>query len=67
MCCEGENYLILKNLEERYVKDKNGWVLAAYEIQYLLIRDARSVPKSIINKFETLLLELGFVYKDYLL
>ena len=58
------NYLVLKNLEEHYIKDRRDSVIAAYEIQYFLTRDAKNVPKRIIKKFESTLLELGYIYDD---
>lgn len=59
------NYLVLKNLEERFVCDFNDKVIAGYEVQNYLTRSAREVPEKIFDKYNKALSKLGFVFDDH--
>lgn len=60
-------YLIIKNLEEDYVRDKNGIVLAGLEIQKYLSRPATNVPSYVLSKFSEELKRLGYYSMDTLI
>ena len=63
------NFLILKNLEENYIRGKNNCFDAGIEVQKFLTRHINhSIPESIINKrFPIELKKLGYFVKDYLI
>ena len=59
-------YLILKNLEEHYIRDSKGVVLASLEIQPYLTKEAVDLPSSVFEEFENELNRLGYYTTDRL-
>ncbi len=57
-------YLITKNYEEDYIRDKEGIVLAGLEVQKYLTRPATDVPYRILTSFRKELNRLGYYSKD---
>ncbi len=60
-------YLIIKNLEEEYIRDSIGLVRAGLEIQPFLKRSAKEVPSEILSKFQMELNRLGYRHYDTLI
>lgn len=60
-------YLTIKNLEEDYIRDKEGVVLAGLEVQTYLKRDCRNVPPQYFDKFRLTMKSLGYFVNDHLL
>jgi len=59
-------YLILKNLEEHYIRDKNGIVMAGLEVQPFLTRKAVDIPSNVFTEFKNELNRLGYYTTDTL-
>ena len=59
-------YLILKNLEEHYIRDEKGYVLAGIEVQKYLDRGIAGVKNRDIRNFKKELNNLGYYVKDRL-
>lgn len=57
-------YLIIKNLEEDYIRDKNGIVVSGLEVQKFLTKKATTVPNRIIQEFSKELTRLGYYSLD---
>lgn len=57
-------YIILSNLEEYFVRDKQGVVLSGIEVQKYLSRDVSSVPKDVFIKLRNELGRLGYYSTD---
>ena len=60
-------YLIIKNLEEVFVRDKRGVVVAGIEVQKYLKRDAKNIPPRTLSLFTKELNRLGYYYTDSLM
>lgn len=60
-------YLILKNLEEHYIRDSKGIVLAGLEIQPFLTKGAVGLPSHIFAEFKKELNRLGYYTTDTLI
>lgn len=60
-------YIILPNLEEDFVRDNKGIVLAGIEVQKYLSKDAKNVPKSVFSDFSKELNRLGYYTTDTLI
>jgi len=60
-------YLILKNYEEIYVRDKDNIVVAGLEVQKYLTRSARDIDGYYFDLFKEELRNLGYVSKDLLI
>jgi len=60
-------YLILKNLEEIFIRDKNGIVVAGIEVQRYLKRDAKNIPEGTLKLFSEELSRLGYYTTDSLM
>lgn len=60
-------YLILKNLEEYFVRDSKGIVQAGIEIQRFLTRDAKNIDSKYFNMFQKELSRLGYYVNDSLI
>lgn len=60
-------YLIAKNYEEDYVRDKNGIVVAGLEVQKYLSRPAKNVPSYVFTQFSNELHKLGYYNMDTLI
>lgn len=60
-------YLILNNLEEDFIRDEQGIVLAGLEVQKYLEKDAKEVPKYIFSEYLTELNRLGYYSTDTLI
>jgi len=60
-------YLILKNLEEHFIRDKNGVVVAGLEVQKYLKRSANHLDKEIFDNFKKELNRLGYYITDTLI
>ena len=60
-------YLILPNLEEDFIRDRNGIVTSGIEIQRYLSRDAREVPSTIFSMYREELSRLGYYTTDTLI
>ncbi len=61
------SYLILRNLEEDYVRNKDGSVLAGLEVQPFLTRKASDVPVGTEEFFHKELAKQGYYVADTLL
>ncbi len=59
-------YLILKNLEEDYIRNKKGYVLAGLEVQPYLQRSAKEVPEYVLTNFRQELEKNGYLLSDTL-
>lgn len=57
-------YLIIKNEEEDYVRDKNGIVCGGIEVQRYLTRTAKNVSSEVLVQFEKELRRLGYYSLD---
>lgn len=60
-------YLIAKNFEEDYVRDKDGIVLAGLEVQKYLTRSAKDIPSYVFDKFRAELKRFGYYSLDTLI
>lgn len=60
-------YLILPNLEEKFIRDDKGIVLAGIEVQKYLSRSAEDVPLHIFSRFQEELNRLGYFTTDTLI
>ena len=60
-------YLILKNLEEDYIRDKNGIVRAGIEVQKYLKKSAKHLPRMEFVEFRRELKKLGYYITDSLI
>ena len=60
-------YLILPNLEEYLVRDEEGIVLAGFEVQKYLKRDAKNIPRYVFSDFKSELYKLGYYVNDELI
>lgn len=60
-------YLILKNLEEHYVRDEKGFVIAGIEVQKYLSRRDIKITKEHLEWFNQELRRLGYYTKDSLM
>lgn len=59
-------YLIIKNLEEDYIRNKDGYVVAGIEVQKYLTRNDKITNKN-VKKFELELAKLGYYVSDTLI
>lgn len=59
-------YLILDNLEEIYLRDNNGVVIAGIEVQKYLKRSINKVPREIIDAYYDELKRLGYYLREYI-
>ena len=59
--------MILKNLEEDYVRDKDGIVRAGIEVQKYLKRSAKHLPRMDFVEFRKELKKLGYYITDSLI
>ena len=57
-------YFIVKNLEEDYVRDKNGYICAGLEIQPYLKRSAWNIDKKYFSALEEAIKNAGYFYND---
>lgn len=60
-------YLILDNLEEEFIRDKNNIIVSGIEVQKYLKRSAKEVPNSVIQFFYEELRRLGYYITDSLI
>ena len=60
-------YLILPNLEEKFIRRNDGVIISGIEIQRYLPRSARGVPTEIFEHFKNELLRLGYYTTDSLM
>ncbi len=60
-------YLIIKNLEEIYVRDKDGVIKAGLEVQQYLAKEASGLPTSYFVRLKTDLNTLGYYTTDTLM
>lgn len=60
-------YLILPNLEEKFIRDDKGIVLAGIEVQKYLSRSAQDVPLQVFGRFKEELKQLGYFTTDTLI
>ncbi len=60
-------YLILPNLEENFIREDRGIVLAGIEVQKYLARSAKNIPKEIFSYFVEELKRLGYYSTDTLI
>lgn len=60
-------YLILPNLEEEFIRNKEGRVTSGIEVQRYLPRSAKEVPSSIFSLFSQELSRLGYYTTDTLI
>ena len=60
-------YIILPNLEEDFVRNNEGIVLAGIEVQKYLPKDAKNVPKPVFSDFYKELNRLGYYTTDTLI
>lgn len=60
-------YLIIKNLEEHYVRDKNGIVSIGIEVQKYLSRNDIEITEEHLNNFRSELNRLGYYVNDRLM
>lgn len=60
-------YLIVKNLEEIYIRNTNGIVKCGIEVQPYLQRSAQGVPKRTLDRFSEELARLGYKCTDSLM
>ncbi|MBE6149442.1 MAG: hypothetical protein E7170_01805 [Firmicutes bacterium] len=60
-------YLILKNLEEYFVRDDKGIVQAGLEVQKYLTRSAKDIDSKYFNMFQKELSRLGYFVNDSLI
>lgn len=59
-------YLILKNEEEQYIRNKEGIVTLGLEVQKYLSRSASFIPPEIFEKWNQSLKDLGYILNDTL-
>jgi hypothetical protein len=59
-------YLILKNLEEVFIRDEQGIVLAGLEVQKFLKRSANYLPEEVYDFFHEELEKMGYYITDSL-
>ncbi len=57
-------YIILPNLEEMFIRDKNGIITSGIEVQKYLEKDAKDVPKNIVGLLRRELKKLGYYTTD---
>ena len=57
-------YLIIKSLEEDYIRKDRGVGIAGLEVAPFLERDASGVPSIYLDKFMSTLKDMGYVYLD---
>lgn len=62
-----DNYLIIKNYEEDYVRDENGNIIGCLEVQKYLSKHVLATDTDLVEKFLSALSDLGYCYKDSLL
>jgi len=60
-------YIILDNLEEKFIRRKDGQVKAGIEVQRYLKRSAKNVPCEVIRFFYNELKKLGYYITDSLI
>ena len=60
-------YLILKNLEEVYLRDNNEHIVGGIEVQKYLKRSARDIDSKYLELYQEELDNLGYFYTDCLL
>ncbi|MBQ2872603.1 MAG: hypothetical protein IJE89_01225 [Bacilli bacterium] len=60
-------YLILPNLEEVFIRNKDGIVTSGIEVQRYLSRDAKGVPSSVLSSYRDELDRLGYYTTDTLM
>lgn len=60
-------YLILKNLEEYFVRDDKGIIQAGLEIQKFLTKEAKNIEPKYFNMFQKELSRLGYYVNDSLI
>lgn len=60
-------YLILKNLEEIYIRNDLGYIVSGIEVQPFLTRKAQGLPIEVYDFFHTELSRLGYYYNDRLI
>lgn len=60
-------YLIAKNYEEDYIRDKHGIVVAGIEVQKYLSRPATNVPSYVFTNFSKELQRFGYYSMDTLI
>lgn len=60
-------YLILKNLEEHFIRDEKGVVVAGLEVQKYLRRPANHLKEEVFNNFKKELNRLGYYITDTLI
>ena len=60
-------YIILPNLEEKFIRDKDGVVLCGLEVQKYLSRSAKNVPPENFIYFSDELRRLGYYMTDSLI
>lgn len=59
-------YLVAKNIEEIFIRDTNGYVTAAIEVQQYLNRPVMETQIELIEKFKKEFEKLGYWYDDVL-
>lgn len=60
-------YLILKNLEEHFIRDDRGTVVAGLEVQKYLSKTANHLKEEVFNNFKKELNRLGYYITDTLI
>lgn len=60
-------YIILPNLEEKFIRGEKNIVLAGLEVQKFLQHDAKNVPQEIFDLFTNELSSLGYIHTDRLM
>ena len=60
-------YLIIKNLEEHFIRDEKGVVVAGLEVQKYLRRPANHLKEEVFNNFKKELNRLGYYITDTLI
>lgn len=60
-------YIILPNLEEQFIRNDHGVVLAGIEVQKYLSRSAKDVPVNVFTDFRNELKRLGYYMTDSLI
>lgn len=66
-CICPDLFLIVKNLEQDYVRDEKGAVLCGLEVQPYLVKSARDFDSKYLGYFESTLENLGYFINDRLI